>query len=136
MQSSGSPTTSDTVRLRILAGAMARASRPPLISDTCLRTVLISTTDMPEDSKSRCSVAAVAQLDRFVAAPRPARRDVGPAQERVVHHDVDLDRGQATAVEDLAGSYRADLQFAEHLMLSRQLRLTHRERVGTCGRPA
>ena len=56
MQSSGSPTTSETVRLRIRAGAMALARRPPLIADTCLRTVLTSTMDIPDASSSWCSL--------------------------------------------------------------------------------
>ena len=56
MQSSGSPTTSETVRLRIRAGAMAWASLPPLIADTCFRTVLISTMDIPDESSSWCSL--------------------------------------------------------------------------------
>jgi len=63
--------------------------------------------DRLPDAVTAEPAAAVAQLHRLVAAARPARRDVGPAQERVVHHDVNLDRGQATAVENLTGPYRA-----------------------------
>ena len=46
--SCGSPATSEIVRFTIRAGAMSSAKRPPLIPDTCLRTVLIAVIGMPD----------------------------------------------------------------------------------------
>ena len=50
--SSGSPATSETVRLISRAGAMASASRPPLKPETCLRTVFTSEIGRPAPSRS------------------------------------------------------------------------------------
>ena len=45
----------------------------------------------------------VAQLHRLVRAGRGAGRHRGAAHGAAVQHDIDLDRGIAAAVEDLAG---------------------------------
>ncbi len=52
MASSTSPATSETVRLTSRAGAARAASRPPLIAETCLRTVFTSTIGAPDPSSS------------------------------------------------------------------------------------
>ncbi|EAU43788.1 probable phosphopyruvate hydratase [Salipiger bermudensis HTCC2601] len=49
------------------------------------------------------ALVAVAALMRLVHAGRGTRGHGGAAQRAVFQHDVDLDRGVATAVEDLAG---------------------------------
>ena len=48
MTSSGSPTTSDRMRLTTGAGPASRARPPPLICDRCLRTVFSSTMVAPQ----------------------------------------------------------------------------------------
>ena len=71
--------------------------------------------DRLADAEPAEAAAAVAQLHGLMAPPRPARGDISPPQDRAVDDDVDLYRGQATAVEDLAGPYLADLWHSVHL---------------------
>ena len=55
IRSMTSPTTSDTVRLTMGAGAILAASRPPFTSETCLRTAFISLMAAPLLSMRRWS---------------------------------------------------------------------------------
>ena len=92
-----SPGTSEIARVRIRAGAAAAASRPPLIAERCLRTVLISPIVAPQRSSARVTAclsarvrpgagkgqqgraAARDQADQLVVGPEPARQRRGCA---------------------------------------------------------
>jgi hypothetical protein len=64
--------------------------------------------DRPRDRLPGVRVAAVAQLDGLVHARRGARRHRRPAARAGLELDVDLDRGIAARVEDLARAHRRD----------------------------
>src|ERR1700712_2389912 len=68
--------------------------------------------DGAEDSEAAEAGAAVAQLDRLVRSGRATGRDVGAAGGPAFESDVDLDRGDAAAVEDLTGRQVDDLETA------------------------
>jgi len=53
--SSGSPITSLTARVTVVAGAAARANCPPFTAEQCFRTALISSIDAPDASSSEVS---------------------------------------------------------------------------------
>ena len=103
--------------------------------------------DRPEDAEAAEALAAVAQLERLVGAGRAAGRDVGAAQRAAVEADVDLDGGQAAAVEHLAGADGGDPRSPGNSSLtglpprgwcrspaSRALVRLRRRRRGGCGR--
>ena len=57
-----SPGTSEIARVTTRAGAAAAASRPPLIAERCLRTVLISPIVAPERSSARVTACLSASV--------------------------------------------------------------------------
>ena len=88
MVAGSSPATSDMASVASCAGAAAAASRPPLIAERCLRTVLISWMSAPAASRARftaCLSASVrpgaGRLSRAEAPPdsRNSTRSSGPA---------------------------------------------------------
>ena len=62
MTAGSSPGTSEIARVTTAAGAAAAASRPPLIADRCLRTVLISPIVAPERSSARVTACLSASV--------------------------------------------------------------------------
>ena len=67
MTAGSSPGTSEIAKVTTRAGAAAAASRPPLIAERCLRTVLISVIVAPERSNARVTACLSAK-----SGPEPA----------------------------------------------------------------
>ena len=78
-----------------LVGGVAAATASAISPLTCA--------DRAQHALAAERLAAVAQLDGLVLAGRRARRDRRAAERAGLEAHVDLDRGVAAAVEDLAG---------------------------------
>ena len=61
------------------------------------------------DAFAAIAIVAVAQFDRFVLAGRGAGGDGGAPERTGIEHDLDLDRGVAAGVEDLAAEDADDV---------------------------